>query len=104
MMLTRRRLFTLAGSALAAVGLDKFAPPIQPKRLVLVADGVTDDSAALQAWVENKPVTWADGSPVGSDIRGRSFFLGTTLDLRRHRGPQRSITYCNFRSAKALWA
>lgn len=80
------------------------------RRKILHANGVTDDSVALQAWVERKPVFWADGSPVGPDINGRSFFLGKTVDLRRapKGGETKSIINCSFKSSPGvgcfIWA
>src|SRR5690349_19444579 len=48
---------------------------------VIYADGKTDDTSALQAWLEGEPAWFADGEQVESVIRDRTFRINGTLYL-----------------------
>ena len=50
--------------------------------LTLCGDGVTDDSAALQAWLDGGTVLRADGTAMGRVLTGGSYRIGTTIYLR----------------------
>lgn len=49
---------------------------------ILYADGETDDRDALQAWIDGKPVRFADGSfidPMHLDAQGKSFYISGVI-------------------------
>lgn len=48
---------------------------VGPQPHILYADGVHDDTEALQAWARKEPVVWADGTPVGDHITKKKFFI-----------------------------
>ena len=49
--------------------------------LRLHGDGVTDDSAALQAWLDGEPVLGPDGQLLGSVLTGGIYRVGDTIQL-----------------------
>ena len=79
-MLGRRSFLKRSVVGLATAALPVLAVPA----LVIYADGVTDDSAALQAWIDGDDgVVYADGQRVGDSIDGRRFAIGSTLIVKR---------------------
>jgi len=84
-MLARRPFIKRSAVGLATAALPALAVPA----LILYADGVTDDSAALQAWLDgNDSVVYADGTPVGCLIRGARFRLNSSVRAVRTAKPR----------------
>lgn len=49
--------------------------------LRLWGDGIHDDTAALQAWIDGKPVLGVDGSPLGRVLFGGSYRVSRTITM-----------------------
>lgn len=49
--------------------------------LTLVGDGITDDTAALQAFVNGGRVAFADGTPFTGMLRGGSYLITSTINV-----------------------
>ena len=60
----------------------------QPSSYTLYGDGVHDDTAAFQAWIEDKPVHWPNGRRVGSTVSHKCFRISHCLDLSKARSPK----------------
>jgi hypothetical protein len=77
-MLNRRGFL---GSAVALPFAVK-ALAVPQQGYILYADGVHDDTTALQAWFDGKPVRWPDGSAVNERVLERhKFRLSGWLDV-----------------------
>jgi hypothetical protein len=50
--------------------------------LRLWGDGIHDDTAALQAWLDGRPVIRGDGSMVGRVLSGGSYRVSETIYMR----------------------
>ena len=89
----RRRTFikaVLAASAAMFVSPLRAVAGVVPA-LVLYRDGIHDDTEALQAVFDGKPVVWADsGETVGDEIEGH-FLISRTIELGRGKGVQKTI-------------
>lgn len=79
--LTRRRLFGLAGAAFASLALARLGVAQAAKRLTLVADGVTDDAVALEAWGNGKDVWLTNGAKVGAMLTGLRMFTSRSIPM-----------------------
>jgi len=76
-MLKRRGFLLGVMAAPAIVRSASLMPLYVPPSIILYADGVHDDTRALQAWVDgDKRVIWADRREVGSRIFGQRFLIG----------------------------
>lgn len=77
-----RRDFLAKTSALAvaAIILPRVAEPPIP---VLYGDGVHDDTAALQAWFDGRPVMWRGEVRQGGVIMNGSFRVTGPVDASR---------------------
>jgi len=53
-----------------------FVPP-----LILFGDGLHDDTSALQGLINGRVVTWADGTPATTLLRGGSYLITRTLHI-----------------------
>ena len=60
----------------------------------LIADGITDDTQALQAWFEMKEVTHK-GAVLGDVLEGMTLRIDGTIDLYDIPG-NRTVTKCHF--------
>jgi hypothetical protein len=90
-----RRSFVKAAVAAGAV----LALPFPARRrIVLRGDGVTDDTSALQAWLDGEDVYWPDGSGVGRTLAEGTFLIRDCLDLSRAR--DKTIIGCNFHGSR----
>ena len=69
--------------------------PSEPSHYILYADGEHDDTEALQAYIDGKPVYFRDGERADLTRRGGMFSVSDTLYLRRDDGP--GIVNCSFR-------
>ena len=73
-----------AGAAPAIVKADNIMRIFVPKRdIILYGDGVRDDSEALQAFFDGKPVLSPDGTRVVDTLEGDTFFVSKTIDISR---------------------
>lgn len=90
----KRRNFLKSLSVAGAVLL--VAPRLMAdSKHALYADLKHDDSAALQAWIDGKPVYWKDGSRVDPKlIQGKSFRIDHALTMGGT--PDMSINGCHF--------
>lgn len=63
---------------------------------VLYGDGITNDTAALQAFLSGRRVIWPDGSEVSGLLRGRTFLVTSTLypDEKKYRVIQQCTFDC----------
>ncbi len=83
MKLSRRGLFKSAGALAVAAAVKR----VQPAAMVLHGDGVTDDTAALQAWGRGEHVVRPDGSPVGPWLSGGAFLVRDAITISRKDSP-----------------
>ena len=80
---TRRSFFGVLGALCALPILGQVVSQPQARRPVLYGDGVHDDTVALQAWFDGKPVFWANsGERVGTHLTGEKFRVEWALDAR----------------------
>lgn len=74
------------GAAPAIVKADSLMRVVRPtfaeSRVILWGDLLHDDTAALQAFLDRKPVFYQDGTPVGTCLRNGRFTVSKTLVLR----------------------
>lgn len=49
--------------------------------LRLYGDGITDDSAAMQAWLDGKKVLGPDGNVLGAVLIGGNYRIAHTIDI-----------------------
>jgi hypothetical protein len=89
-----RRQFLPGFTALAVI---PFMPRwiLRERRLILHADGVHDDSEALQAWIDGKDIYYADGTRVGTIISGKTLLIKQSIFMRSKE--YRLITQCFLR-------
>lgn len=87
----RREFFKLSAMAGAAFALTPLfvLDPVP----VLYGDNIHDDTKAIQAWFDGERVRWADGTPVSNELRGGTFRLTNTLQVREC---DKVVTSCRF--------
>jgi hypothetical protein len=81
----------------AAVAVIPFMPRwmLPERRVILHADGVHDDSEALQAWIDGKEMYDANGTRVGTVISGKTLLINQSIFMRSKE--YRLITQCFLR-------
>lgn len=83
MSLTRRSLLGMLAVSFAALSFPAHKISTEKTKLTLYGDGVHDDTCALQAWFDNKPVFWPDGRRVDPwTLYNHTFWLNGTVDAR----------------------
>jgi hypothetical protein len=87
--ITRRGFVRLLAAALPLVAMRRdSASQLVP---TLYGDGTHDDTKALQAWFDNEPVMWLDGTPVNPrNLSGYLFRLSAPIDASRWLAWQRA--------------
>lgn len=65
-------------------------------KLVLYGDGEHDDTIALQAWLNDEPVVFPDGTIVGDSLRNLKFKLSNHLVDKGLRTNISEIVGCEF--------
>lgn len=70
--------------------------PIRDTRVLLWADGLHDDTAALQYWINGGDVRFHGGVGPGDELADRGFVTTKTIYLPELRLRRRSIDRCNF--------
>jgi len=73
--------------------------PIRDTRVLLWADGLHDDTAALQHWINGGDVRFADGFGPGSCLADRQFMTTQTLTVPSFLPRARNIARCQFTSS-----
>jgi len=76
--------------AIAFLGTSAFSDPI------LYGDGQHDDTVALNAWIQGKPVRYANGALVGNVISGKEFRVSGVIDFTKGRRNALTIESCYF--------
>jgi len=89
----KRRQFLQSAAVIPAIALLPHVEAAKP--LTLYADGIHDDSDALQAWFDGHAVAFPDGAPVPDAICWHDFRLSKTIVNGRCR-KNRSLHGCNF--------
>jgi len=67
----------------------------------LYADRRHDDTKAFQAFLDDKPVYYESGEPVGNEVRGKALLFTGTLYLRG--GRVKRVRNCFFQFAPSVY-
>ncbi len=69
----------------------------KPDIPILYGDGVHDDTKALQAWIDGKPVKWGTGESVNPNlIENRKILIEGTVIVPLGLSDQKIIRHCYF--------
>ena len=79
-------------------------PLYVPPSIILYADGIHDDTCALQSWVDgDRRVIWQDRRPVGDVITHHRFRIGGDgVPLYIRGGARKTIMYCQFNTGAPM--